>query len=69
MELFLILLILAAGYIVFNGTRREVRRLKSKIKKIFRDLSKEEKVYVSPHKKTVPIKGHYRRKKKNSKKN
>jgi hypothetical protein len=68
MNLLTLIFIVLIGLFVFNAVRNETKRLRNRIKRFFKSLSGGRKVYVSPHKKTVVVPGHYRSSRKGKKK-
>lgn len=68
MDLFTLIIFALIGLFVFNAVRNETKRLRSRIKRFFKGLGGGGKVYVSPHKKTIVVPGHYRRSNKRRKK-
>lgn len=68
MDFFTLIFVTLIGLFVFNAVRNETKRLRSRIKRFFKGFGGNGKVYVSPHKKTVVVPGHYRRSNKRRKK-
>ena len=58
--IFLVLVIL--GVFLLDKIRSKTKRIRNKIKRFFKQFSKQEETYVRPHKKTITVKGHYRKK-------
>ena len=59
MELIVILIFIFIGVVLFDSTRKEFKKLKNKVRRFFRG---SEQTYVSPHKRTITVKGHSRNK-------
>ena len=67
--IFLALVIL--GVFLLDKVRAKTKKIRNKIRRFFKQFSKQEETYVRPHKRTTTVKGHYRttnKKKQKSKK-